>query len=1137
MSNFGFLQAVEWSETYTDCVRAEGYALSDPRAACIYSRRAVEALVEYLYDVLGLAVPYTDDLAARINDPGFKAKVGLGIAGKMNLLRRLGNAAVHDQKPVVPRIASDALRELHHIMVWAVLHHSPYPKAAPTKAVFDPALAKRSAPLSRDEVAALAKKFAEQDAAHAKALADRDEHLAERDARIAELVAQIAAAQAANPVVDDRDYDEAQTRDTFIDWMLSEAGWPLNEARDREFEVSGMPTGGGTGFVDYVLWGEDGLPLSVVEAKRTSKSPQVGQQQAKLYADCLEKAYHRRPVIFYTNGYEHWLWDDAAGYPPREVQGFYTRNELELMIQRRRTRKSLGEVDIDADIAGRHYQQHAIRAIDDAFMKKERQALLVMATGAGKTRTVVALVKQLMEAGWVKRALFLADRTALVNQAAAAFREHLPDATTVNLLTEKNADGRVYVSTYPTMMNLINDIDSGSRVFGPGYFDLVVIDEAHRSVYQKYRSIFAWFDSLLVGLTATPKDEVDHNTYRLFHLEDGMPTYAYGLEDAVAEGFLVPAVGVSVGTKFLRQGIKYADLSEQEKDDWDALEWGEDGAPDEVSSEEINRFLFNENTVDQVLAEVMDKGHKVADGDRLAKTIIFAKNQRHAEFIQQRFDIAYPQYAGHFARVITHGTSHAQSLIDEFSIPEKAPQIAISVDMLDTGIDVPEVANLVFFKPVRSRTKFWQMLGRGTRLCPDLFGPEQNKTDFYAFDFCGNFEYFGGDSPGSEGSNQKSLNQRLFEARLGLVAVLDTDHVGEGTEAPEGAGERTEAGLRWDTARQLHATVAGMTLENFLVRPHRRLVEEYSAWPAWLKLSRDAVEEIAENLAGLPSTHKDDDEDAKRFDLLILRRQLAQLQGEPAVMERIREQVQAIAAGLVGITSIPSVVAHHELLEEVASDAWWVDVTLPMLEVARRRLRGLMVFLDKTRKDPLYVAFQDAVTDWDIVVVPGFGSGVDMERFRTRAAAYLRQHEDHVALQRLRRNKALTPEDLEALERMLIDSGAGDEHAIAKAREEAHGLGLFIRSLVGLDRQAALEAFGGYLDGSRFNANQIHFVNLIVDELTNNGVMEPARLYESPFTDLVATGPEAMFPEADVDNIVNILNTVRCNAQPAEGVA
>ena len=475
-----------------------------------------------------------------------------------------------------------------------------------------------------------------------------------RTPRSPQLREQITQAQAANQKVDDRDYSEAQTRDRFIDVLLAEAGWPLSEERDREFKVTGMPTQDGIGFVDYVLWGADGLPLAIVEAKRTTKSPQLGQQQAKLYADCLEAMTGRRPVMFYTNGYEHWIWDDAAGYPPREVQGFYTRNELELLIQRRHARKSLTDTVIDSGIVERHYQHHAIRAIDDAFTVKQREALLVMATGAGKTRTVIALVKQLMEAGWVKTVLFLADRTALVTQAANAFKAHLPDATTVNLVTEKVSDGRVYVCTYPTMMNLINDTDSGIRTFGPGYFDLVVIDEAHRSVYQKYGAIFSWFDSLLVGLTATPKDEVDHNTYRLFHLEDGVPTDAYSLDDAVNEGFLVPAVGVAVGTKFLRQGIKYADLSEEEKDEWDALEWGEDGPPDSVSSDEINRFLFNEDTVDQVLATLMDKGHKVCDGDRLGKTIIFAKSQRHAEFIQQRFDIQYPEYAGHFARVITH---------------------------------------------------------------------------------------------------------------------------------------------------------------------------------------------------------------------------------------------------------------------------------------------------------------------------------------------------------------------------------------------------------------------------------------------------------------------------------------------------
>ncbi|MEI8083824.1 MAG: DEAD/DEAH box helicase family protein, partial [Actinomycetes bacterium] len=658
---------------------------------------------------LGLPVPYVSDLAARINDAGFKAKVGMGITTKLNLIRKLGNTAAHEKTPIPPRAALDALRELHHVMVWAAFHHSANPQAVPMKSVFDPALAKKAAPLTREEVALLAKKFQLQDEAHAKALAEKDDLAAAKDAEIAALQEQIKVAQAANKTIDDRDYSEAETRDTFIDMLLAEAGWPLADPKDREFEVTGMPSNGGKGFVDYVLWGDDGLPLAIVEAKRTTKSPQVGQQQAKLYADCLEAMFGRRPVIFYTNGYEHHLWDDAAGYPPRQAQGFFTRNELELLIHRRHARKPLGEVVIDSAIVERHYQHHAIRAIDDVFTAKQRQALLVMATGAGKTRTVIALVKQLMEAGWVKNVLFLADRTALVNQAANAFKAHLPDATTVNLVTEKVADGRVYVSTYPTMLNLINDKDGGKRLFGPGYFDLVVIDEAHRSVYQKYRAIFSWFDSLLVGLTATPKDEVDFNTYRLFNLENGVPTDMYDLEDAVEEGFLVPAVGVSVGSPILRMGVKYADLSEAEKDEWDALEWGEGGPPDEVSTEEVNRVLFNEETVDKVLGLLMEKGHKVADGDRLGKTIIFAKNQRHAEYIQQRFDIQYPEHAGAFARVITHSVSYAQSIIDDFSQPEKAPHIAISVDMLDTGIDVPEIVNLVFFKPVRSRTKFLQM--------------------------------------------------------------------------------------------------------------------------------------------------------------------------------------------------------------------------------------------------------------------------------------------------------------------------------------------------------------------------------------------------------------------------------------------
>jgi type I restriction enzyme, R subunit len=1137
MGNFGFLKAVDWPEIYGDCARAESYATSDPRSACFYSRRSAEQLIDFLYDILGLPVPYKTDLAAKVNDTGFQSKVGMGIVAKLNLIRKLGNFAVHDTKQIPPRAALDSLKELHHVMLWAAFRYSTAPQAVPMKSRFEPALAAKAAPLSRDEIAALAAKFKAQDEARAKALAEKDELAAAKDAEIAELRAQIKAAQAANTATDDRDYSEAETRDRYIDVLLNEAGWPLSDARDREFEVSGMPNNG-VGYADYVLWGAEGLPLAVVEAKRTTVNADQGQQQAKLYADCLEKMMARRPVIFYTNGYEHWLWDDAAGYPPRQVQGFFTADELELMIARRTGRQSLLDAAIDSAIVERHYQIHAIRRIGKEFTNKKREALLVMATGSGKTRTVIALVKQLMEAGWIKRVLFLADRTALVNQAVNAFKTHLPNATTVNLVTEKVSDGRVYVSTYPTMLNLINNIDGGQRTFGPGHFDLVVIDEAHRSVYQKYRAIFDWFDSLLVGLTATPKDEVDHNTYRLFHLEDGVPTDAYGLDDAVAEGFLVPAVGISVGTKFLRQGIRYDDLTEEEKDAWDILDWGENGeSPDAVSAEDLNRFLFNADTVDKVLSELMTQGHKVAAGDRLGKTIIFAKNRDHAQFIAQRFDIQYPEYAGHFARVITHGMSYAQSLIDDFSIRDKAPHIAVSVDMLDTGIDVPEVVNLVFFKLVRSKSKFWQMIGRGTRLCPDLFGPGQDKANFYVFDFCGNLEYFSQNLPTSEGSQQKSLNQRLFETRVGLVMALDSAVKPNGADPAEGHGTESERGLRVDIAWVLHKVVVGMNLDNVLVRPHRRLVEQYAQWPAWSTLTEQAAGEVAEDLAGLPSNELDPDEQAKRFDLLILRRQLAQLQGDALAAEQLREKVQNIASALLTKTTIPSVASQQLLLDEVAGDEWWIDATLPMLELARLRLRGLLQFLDAVTKNRVYTDFQDELSESTMVDLPGITPGTNWERFRAKASAYLKQHQDHLALQRLRRNKPLTTDDLLALEQMLIASGTGAPADIELAKEQSHGLGLFVRSLIGLDREAAVEAFGAYLDGTKFTADQIHFINLIINELTANGIVEPARLYESPYTDHAPTGPESVFPEADVDGIVGILDTVRANARPSDGAA
>src|SRR5690606_25016758 len=445
-------------------------------------------------------------------------------------------------------------------------------------------------------------------------------------------------------------------------------------------------------------------------------------------------------------------------------------------IQRRDLQVDPRSLKVDPAIVERPYQVRAIRAMAESLAQGRRAGLLTMATGTGKTRVSIALVDLLMRANWVKRVLFLADRVALVRPATNASKAHLPDSSPVNLVTDRKVQGRVYVCTYPTMMGLIEEMEGDRRKYGVGHFDLIIIDEAHRSVYQKYGAIFRYFDSYLVGLTATPRDEVDRDTYHLFGLETGVPTDAYGLEEAVADGYLVPPRAQSVPVRFVREGIRYDELSEEEKEHWESLEWGERDKggepPEEIHASEVNKRLFNEHTVDLMLQHLMEQGLKVDGGDKLGKTIIFAVNQEHAQFIVRRFDHHYPHYKGSFARVITHAVNYAQSLIDDFSIASKLPQIAISVDMLDTGIDVPEVVNLVFFKAVRSKVKFLQMIGRGTRLCPDLFGPGQDKSEFFIFDFCANFEYFNENPAGAAGGLAEPLTKRLFKRRLELLGAL-----------------------------------------------------------------------------------------------------------------------------------------------------------------------------------------------------------------------------------------------------------------------------------------------------------------------------------------------------------------------------
>jgi type I restriction enzyme R subunit len=1125
MSQFGFLHP-EWPDLHATAQRAETLARADARASAFYARRWLELALAWLYKAdARLATPWKDNLATLVDEPSFRKLAGDTIYYKAVFLKDAGNRAVHSAKPVTEADARAALRELFHLAFWLVRTYAKGPKP-PDSLAFDPAkLPPPAAAIAKQSIEQLKKLAAELEAKDA-ALKAAEAAKATLDAEILALRAEVKKALAANAArPDTHDYGEAATRDLFIDKLLREAGWDPEAKGVAEVEVTGMPNAKGVGYCDYVLWGADGKPLAVVEAKATRHSPAKGQQQAKLYADALETMHGQRPVMFYTNGYEHWIWDDTTS-PPREVQGFYRRDELELLIQRRTSRRKLAEEPVNGEIVERYYQTRAIRRIGEAFeVENRRKALVVMATGAGKTRTVIALCDLLMRCNWAKRILFLADRTALVNQAVNAFKTHLPEAAPVNLVTDKAAQGRVYVSTYPTMLNLIEETADGGRRFGPGHFDLVIVDEAHRSIYHRYRAIFRWFDSLLVGLTATPKDEIDHNTYTMFDLDTGMPTDAYPLEDAVKDGFLVPMKAVSVPLKFQREGIVYDQLSEEEKETWDELEWEEgDGPPDRVEAEAVNKWLFNQDTVDKVLEHLMTHGQKVEGGDRLGKTIVFAKNHRHAEFIAQRFDANYPHLKGHFARVIDFQVDYAQSLINDFSNPAKAPHIAISVDMLDTGIDVPEVLNLVFFKLVRSKTKFWQMIGRGTRLRKDLFGPGLHKEFFYVFDFCQNLEFFSQDAPTVEGSVGESLSSRLFRARLEVIAGLD-----DRLKAGKADDAEAETALRDAVAEMLRTEVAAMNTNNFIVRPHRRLVEAFAKPEPWAGLSIGDRDELAAKVAGLPTALEPEKVEAKQFDMLMLNLQLCVLTARPG-FDKLRDRVMEIAGALAEQNNVPVIAAEMALILDVQTDAWWQDVSVTELERARKRLRGLVHLIERVRKAILYTNFEDEIGQGEEIVFEKLVTADAFAKFKQKARQFLNAHQDHITIHKLRSNQPLTATDLAELERMLVASGTGTPEEVEKAKADSEGLGLFVRSLVGLDRAAAQEALAGFLQGRTLTANQIQFIQTLIDHLTSSGVVKPERLYESPYTQINAKGVDGVFKDAEVVQLIAILDDVRQRA-------
>lgn len=1108
VTNFDYLKAEPKFSRFADvAISAEKIILMDPEASILNSRRAMEFALKWMYSVDSeLEMPYQDNLQSLMNAEEYRQIIGVDLWKRMDYIRRSGNNVAHGNKKLGRDVAMLCLENLFIYLDYiAYCYSEHYEERTFDKTLITSRLekSKEAANTAKEKLAQEQEKFAKQELDLKKLIAENESLKEELSARRQE--------QQQTYVPKPLDLSEYKTRKLYIDSMLIDAGWTEGKDWLNEVELPGMPNKSEVGYADYVLYDDMHRPLAVIEAKRTCVDVSKGRQQAKLYADLLEEKYKRRPVIFLTNGFETRIIDGQ--YPERKCSFIYSKRDLEKWFNLLTMRTSLKHVTVDKNIAGRYYQEAAIKAVCSSFDEKNRRkALLVMATGSGKTRTVIALCDVLLKAGWVKNILFLADRNALVTQAKKNFVKLLPNLSCTNLVEEKdNYNAHCVFSTYQTMMNCIDTVnDNDGKLFTCGHFDLVICDEAHRSVYNKYRDIFRYFDAPLVGLTATPKDEIDKNTYEVFELRDGCPTYGYDLAQAVKDCYLVDYISVESRLKFMEQGIVYDELSEEDKEAYEATFEDENGKlPESISSSALNEWIFNEDTIRKVLNILMTEGIKIDYGQKLGKTIIFAKNHDHAEKILEIFHTEYPGYPD-FAKVIDNYMTYAQSAIDEFSDAKKMPQIAISVDMLDTGIDVPEVVNLVFFKKVMSKAKFWQMIGRGTRLCPGLVDGE-DKQKFYIFDFCGNFEFFRMNK-GKATANAIALQGAIFNLKFEISYKLQDIQY---------QVDRLIS-YRKLLVKQMSEKVQELPRENFAVRQHLKYVDLYSAETNYQALTYEDTLLVREEVAPLILPDKDE-VSAVRFDALMYGIELAYLEGKKYAKARsdLYEKVTAIA----GVANIPEIQTQTDFINQILHTDYVENAGMNEFEEIREKLRSLMKYLP--RENIKYTTnFTDELlsTDWKESEL----ENDELKEYKAKAEFYIRQHQDNIAIAKLKTNQPLTSTDVASLEEILWQ-----EIGTKQDYEQEIGtkpLGEFVREIVGLDMNAAKEAFSEYLTNASLDSRQIYFVNQIVEYIVHNGMLKDLSvLQESPFTDQGSI--VEIFTDRNVwMGIRKVIDTINANA-------
>ena len=1086
MKNFDYLKDIEaLKDLYGFCSAAEDTQQTNYDVCALNSRRALEWIVKAIYTLKGIELDKRTNLLEMMSSEPFTQFIGdddkLMMAA--HYVRKIGNKAAHDGG-VKGGEAYFTLLNTYNVVGGILLKLGVITSLAP----FRKDLIPKSPSLTvvpTNTVPTATVQFIES--------------------------VPKETIEAPQDITDKIDYSEAETRKLFIDLLLEEAKWEVLDKEGAivpskaciEIEVNGMPNSAGVGYVDYVLFGANGKPLAVVEAKRTTKSPEVGRQQAILYADCLERQYGVRPVIYYTNGFKTFIID-GLGYPARRVHGFHTEDDLLVLLQRR-GRNGITDLKINDEITNRAYQKQAVKAICENFNGMHRRGLLVMATGTGKTRVAISLCDVLMRNGWAKNILFLADRTALVKQAHKNFTKLLPSATTARLDDFKPTDkesvmnARILFSTYQTM---INYIDTELKEFSIGRFDLIVIDEVHRSIFGKYTSILSYFDALMVGLTATPREDDDRSTYELFERESGEPNFEYLLDEAVSDGYLVDKVVLSRTTDILKNGIKYDKLSEDEKQQMESI-WKYEKAklniPDEelyrrnIEHDELFSYIFNQDTIDKVIIDLMDNGLKINGGDTIGKTIIFAYNHNHAVLIVERFKHLYPALGDDFCQLIDNTVNYAQSLIDTFEVRGKMPQIAVSVDMLDTGIDVPDILNLVFFKQVRSKIKFLQMIGRGTRLSEEIFDEGETPEDrakkfFYIFDWCGNFEFFGDNPKGFEPMKSISLTQRLFDLRVDLSIALQHEQF---------QNDEVAKALHDETKAILIGQVKELNDKHISVREHWDIVDKYRKKDTWVYLSNTDGIELKDVIAPL-LVNGTTNMGATKFDILMLNIELS-LIDESVSGDKSKQVVEKIANKLQEKASIKQVNDKMPLIKQLSKHDFWETASLDKLEYVRKEIRDLVQFITGITNQKFTINIKDTVE------TKGTPKDVPLQTsYKQRVMDFLAENKELPVIQKIVNMEKLTSADISELEKICwkeLGTKEDYEKFIAKSNMICgDSVGAFIRSQIGVDRHIAMERFSQFLSDTTLNSLQEEYIKSIITYVCDNGDITPNTLMEEePF--------------------------------------